>query len=76
MEKPERSAHGIAAFTLAQIALWGQLKAGTLPTEAAAKMLRDAIAGNAKGDEANRKAAALLQTVLDLVMKGSGPPAN
>jgi len=76
MSKPEESAHGIAAFTLAQIALWSQIKSGSLPVEVAAKMLRDGIAGNAKGNAVNQRAAQLLQTVLDMLTKGERPAPN
>lgn len=67
MDKPEESAHGIAAFTLAQIAVGSQLKSDNLPRQVAAQMLKDGIDANAKGNSVNRKAAEMLQTVLEIV---------
>lgn len=76
MEKAKESAHAIAAFTLAQIPLWSQLKSGSLPRQVAAQMLRDGIEANAKGNAVNRKAAEMLQTVFEMVTKEDRPPAN
>lgn len=72
----EAAGTAMAAFTLAQLAFWHQIKTGALDAGAAAQMLQQGVEANAQGGPANRKAAEKLQLVLDLVLKGQMPPLH
>lgn len=72
----ETESSAIAAFTLAQFAFWGLIESGIISTEKASDMLEQGIAAHSKGDLANRKAAQMLQTILDMVQRDKRPPVN
>ena len=75
-EQQQAAGSAIAAFTLAQLALWHQLKTGALPYDEAAQMLKQAVEANATGGTANQYAAQKLQMVLDMVQRSQRPPAH
>lgn len=72
----ETESSAIAAFTLAQFAFWGLIESGIISTEKASGMLEQGIAAHSKGDLANRKAAQMLQTILDMVQRDQRPAVN
>lgn len=72
----ETESSAIAAFTLAQFAFWGLIETGIISTEKASDMLEQGIAALSKGDSANRKAAQMLQTILDMVQRDQRSPVN
>jgi len=75
-EQQQAAGSAIAAFTLAQLAFWHQLKTGDLPYDEAVRMLKDGVEANAKGGPANQFAAQKLQMVLDMVQRSQKPAAH
>ncbi|PWT82905.1 MAG: hypothetical protein C5B58_07420 [Acidobacteria bacterium] len=63
----------IAAFTLAQLAFWSAFQSGLVSKAEAERMLRDAIAANKTGGEANQLAARKLEEVLKMVSQSEQP---
>jgi len=72
----EAESFAIAAFTLAQFAFWSLIESGIISTEKASDMLEQGIAAHSKGDLTNRKAAQMLQTILDMVQRDKRSPVN
>ena len=72
----ETEGSAIAAFTLAQFAFWGLIESGVISTEKAADMLEQGVTALSKGDSANRKAAQMLQTILDMVQRNQRSSVN
>ena len=72
----ENESSSIAAFTLAQFAFWGLIESGVISTEKASDMLEQGIAALSKGDLTNRKAAQMLQTILDMVQRNKRSSVN
>ncbi|EAQ34534.1 hypothetical protein NB311A_05936 [Nitrobacter sp. Nb-311A] len=72
----ETEGSAIAAFTLSQFAFWGLIESGVISTEKASDMLEQGIAALSKGDLANRKAAQMLQTILDMVQRNQSSTVN
>lgn len=66
----------MAAFILAQLAFWNQVRSGVVSQDEAIRQLEEAVAANAKGGPANQKAAQALRTVLDLVRETEGPTSH
>ena len=65
-----------AAFALAQILLEAVVKRGVLTKQDAERRLREAIAGNKTGGPVNKKAAAMLEIVLNQQLASYRPPTR